>query len=142
MALQAIATGINAFATIFDALSVKRKADADALSLQAEGESIVDDAVRKSFAIQRAGERLKGAQAASTAARGVAVGTGSSLELATEAFVNINLQAADRVRVAQVQKDVLRRRGKQIKRAGRGDLVSGIVRGGGNIIESALELNA
>ena len=126
----------NIFSSLGLGLESKRVAESNAQQLIAAGESRLLDAKQQAFGILRQGRRLKGTQRATSAARGVVVETGSSLDIITESIINTNLRAADRVRIGNAEKIRLRRQASAQLRRGKAQArATGL-----NVVQNLLEL--
>ncbi|HEY9818336.1 MAG TPA: hypothetical protein V6D20_21390 [Candidatus Obscuribacterales bacterium] len=110
----------------------------NALQLNASAERVMQNAAAQSSAIQRQGQRMVGAQRASTAARGIVVDRGSALDIITETLISTNLQAADINRNAQIQRSTLKMQANEQIRAGNVASKAGLIKGAGTILSGAL----
>jgi len=144
-----MATGdsLKLFGGLFKAFSqigAGREADEvseqNALQLNAEADVRLDDARQQAFGVLKQAKRLKGTQRASSAARGVVVGKGSSLDLIAETTINSRLQAADAVRVGQIQSAKLKFQARQQTHAGNVASRAGLIQGIGTLIETGSQV--
>lgn len=120
--------------TILDGIESKNVAFENAQRLEDSGEFIFQNAIRRSHAIQRKGERLVGKQKASTAARGIVVGTGSNLELLAETVRNTTMAASDEARKGLIEKRNRKAQANEARRQGRAAEKSAYIKAAGNLL--------
>lgn len=137
--LQVFGGMLRAVSSFGQAFEAKNVAQQNALQLNAEADARLEDARTQAMAILRRSKSLKGHQRATSAARGVVVGTGSSLDILAETVINDGLRASDAIRVGQIQQRSLQHQASRQIRAGRSMSRAGFIQGTGTLLQTSLD---
>ena len=138
--LQIAGALFKAFSSISSGREADEVSEQNALQLNAQADVKLNDARQRAFSILRQGRRLRGTQSASTAARGVVVDSGSSIDILTETAINTRLQAADAIRAGSIQRTSLRHASRGQIRRGNALSRAGFIQAGGNLLQTQLNI--
>jgi hypothetical protein len=131
---QMLGSSFNAFDSLNSAFTASDNLQFKADILDAQSESILENAMRRSKSIREAGEQFQGKQIAATAASGVVIGTGSSLELLAESYKATSQRIADDVRSGTLQRQSNMDRSAHLRKTAKKTEQAGYIKAAGSIL--------
>lgn len=135
--LSLLGTTFEAFNSLNNAFSQADTMKSQAFALDAQNASILDNAMSRASAMRKAGERFMDEQRSSMAASGVVVGTGSSLDVAAEAYRSTQMRLQDNARASLMKRQRNLDRSAYLRKTAKKTETAGYIKAAGSILSGS-----